>query len=98
MGKKSRSREVKKRSMGALRVILRFSASYTKLQPLRKVGRRYLLASGWLVMRILEASYSILPSTRREMTPSSIHSTNGAALLKLEQAGSPPLQARIQSR
>ena len=46
----------------------------------------------------LRWSYSSLPSTRSAITPSSIHSTNGAATLKLEQAGSPPLQARIQSR
>ena len=31
-------------------------------------------------------------------TPSSIHSTNGAATSKLEHAGSPPLQARMKSR
>src|ERR1035438_1077364 len=67
-------------------------------QPLRTVGTRYLLASTLLVIFIFAGSYSSLPSNRRAITPSSIHSTNGAATLKLEQAGSPPLQARIQSR
>src|ERR1035438_1392609 len=67
-------------------------------QPLRTVGTRYLLASTLLVIFIFAGSYSSLPSARRAITPSSIHSTNGAATLKLEQAGSPPLQARIQSR
>src|ERR1019366_295336 len=55
-------------------------------QPLRTVGPRYLLASTLLVIFIFTGSYSSLPSTRRAITPSSIHSTNGAATLKLEQA------------
>ena len=67
------------------------------VQPLRKAGRRYLFASALLVKRPFAASHSSLPSTRSAMTPSSIHSTNGADTLKFEQAGSPPLQARIQS-
>src|SRR5262249_34860964 len=67
-------------------------------QPLRKTGLMNLLASVMLVIRILTGSYSILPSTRSAITPSSIHSTNGPATLKFEQDGSPPLQARIQSR
>src|ERR1039458_8803758 len=73
------------------------SYRHTSAQPLRKAGLRYLLASALLVIFILAASYSILPSTRSAITPSNIHSTNGAATLKLEQAGSPPLAARIQS-
>src|SRR5438477_12455382 len=72
--------------------------SYVIDQPLRTVGVRYLFASTLLVIFIFDWSYSSLPSTRNAITPSSIHSTNGAATLKLEQAGSPPLQARIQSR
>src|SRR5437870_5062800 len=71
---------------------------YPRFQPLRTYGFKYLFASALLVMRIFAGSYSILPSTRSAITPRSIHSTNGAATLKLEQAASPPLQARIQSR
>src|SRR6266700_2645754 len=67
-------------------------------QPLRIYGFKYLFASALFVIRILIGSYSTLPSTRSAITPSSIHSTNGAATLKLEHEGSPPLQARIQSR
>src|SRR5579864_2721273 len=71
---------------------------YVSDQPLRNVGLRYLFASGLLVNRILAASHSSLPSTRKAITPSSIHSTKGTATSKFEHAGSPPLQARIQSR
>jgi hypothetical protein len=67
-------------------------------QPLRNVGLRYLFASALLVKRIFAASHSSLPATRRAIAPNSIHSTKGTATLKFEHAGSPPLQARIQSR
>ena len=60
-------------------------------QPLRKTGFRSLLASALLVIRIFSGSYSSLPSCRSAITPSSIHSTNGAATSKFEHAGSPPL-------
>src|SRR5260370_17957460 len=62
-------------------------------QPLRNVGFSSLLASELLVIFILSGSYSSLPSCRSAIAPSSIHSTNGAATSKFEQAGSPPLHA-----
>src|SRR5258708_5438298 len=74
------------------------ASPYDGIQPLRSVGLRYLLASELFVNRILAASHSSFPSTLSAITPSNIHSTNGAATLKLEHAASPPLQARIQSR
>ena len=76
----------------------RHSMNYVNCQPLRKFGFKYWFASALLVKRPFSASHSSLPSTRSAITPSSIHSTNGAATLKFEHAGSPPLQARIQSR
>src|ERR1700722_11893636 len=66
--------------------------------PLRKVGLRYAFASLLLANRVLAASHSSFPPTRTAIAPNSIHSTNGTATLKFEHAGSPPLQARIQSR
>src|SRR5438094_5650780 len=75
-----------------------YAWGYVRLQPLRKVGLMSLLASALLVIRIFSLSHSSFPSNRRARTPSEIHSVNGAATLKFEQAGSPPLQARIQSR
>src|SRR5438270_11486797 len=50
-----------------------------KDQPLRMYGFRYLFASALFVIFIFTGSYSTLPSVRSAMTPSSIHSTNGAA-------------------
>src|SRR5216684_8405045 len=62
-------------------------------QPLGNVGFSSLLASGLLVIFILSGSHSSLPSCHSAITPCSIHSTNGAATSKFEQAGSPPSQA-----
>src|SRR5262249_22515488 len=73
-------------------------SAYVSDQPLRNAGFRYLFASALSVIRIFTGSYSIFPSTRSAITPSSIHSTNGPAIERSEHAGSPPLQARIQSR
>ena len=49
-------------------------------------------------MRIFRASHSSLPLYFIAITPSSIHCTKGALTLKLEHAGSPPLQAGTQFR
>src|SRR5262249_59170243 len=67
-------------------------------QPLRKSGRTSLFASLLLVISPLTLSHSSLPSTRTAIAPSTSHSVYGPAMLKLEQAGAPPLHARIQSR
>src|SRR6185369_4340572 len=72
--------------------------AYPSVQPLRNVGLISLLASGLFVIRIFSLSHSSYPSNRRARTPSDTHSVKGADTLKFEQAGSPPLQARIQSR
>ena len=70
----------------------------TNFQPLRNFGFRYSFASLLFVNRIFSASHISLPSNFMAITPSSIHCTNGPATLKFEHDGSPPLQARIQSR
>ncbi len=70
----------------------------TNFHPLRNFGFRYSFASLLFVKRIFSASHISLPSNFIEMTPSSIHCTNGPAILKFEQDGSPPFAARIQSR
>src|SRR5258708_37461347 len=75
-----------------------YGLAYPRVQPLRKVGLMSLLASALLVIRIFSLSHSSFPSNRSASTPSEIHSVNGPATLKFEQAGSPPLHARIQSR
>lgn len=67
-------------------------------QLLRNTGFTYLFASLLFVNPIFFASHNSLPGTRAAMAPSTIHSVYGPAMLKLEHAGSPPLQARIQSR
>ena len=66
-------------------------------QPLRKTGLTNLLASALLVKRIAFASQSSLPGTCRAMAVSANHSAYGAVMLKSEQLGSPPFEARTQS-
>src|SRR5262245_53535210 len=66
--------------------------------PLRKSGRTSLFASRLLDISPLVLSHSILPSQRTAIAPRTSHSVYGPAMLKLEHAGAPPLQARIQSR
>src|SRR5678815_289868 len=68
-----------------------------KSQPSRNAGFTYLFASGLFVKRRFLASHSSLPGTRNAITASASHSAYGAEMLKSEQPGSPPLQARTQS-
>ena len=55
-------------------------------------------ASGLLVIFMFSASHSSFVFSLTAIAPRAIHSVNGAETLKLEQAGTPPLHARIQSR
>src|SRR5262249_21192416 len=93
-------REIAPRIDGSAHFVSLLTArrTYVRLQPLRTSGLRYRLASAMLVTFIFALSHSSLPSKRSATTPSRIHSVNGPATLKFEQAGSPPLQARSQSR
>ena len=56
------------------------------------------MASGLFVKRMFFASHSSFPGTCRAMATSASHSAKGALMLKSEHDGSPPLQARTQSR
>ena len=72
--------------------------AYPMCHPFRITGFSSSFASELLVIFIFSASHSSLVFNLIAIAPSAIHSVNGAETLKFEQAGTPPLQARIQSR